>query len=452
MLLRDSVRRGPDGQRQHSSSSAIKLMKQSRYSIWWAMALFASAFVCSAATIQYAGVNLFGAEFSPQNLPGNYGSTYVYPNQAEVDYFRGKGMNIFRLPFRWERLQRTNNTALDATELSRMSSFVNATTAKGAYVILEPHNFARYYPDPNDFQGSAKGLVGSDVPYSAFSNFWNRVATVFKTNDHVFFNLCNEPANMPTEQWLTAANIAILGIRNTGATNLILVPGNGYTQAGAWFYSWYGTSNAAVMLGVVDPTNNYAYEVHQYFDDGSGTTADIRSATIGAERLGGFTQWLKDHNKKGFLGEFAVADTTIGAGIGDEAISNLLTHVKNNADVWLGWTWWAAGPMYTNYMFSLEPVGGGNRPQMAVLTNFIPSFAASGPIPAPTLESLTGNKIRFTAQSGFVYQFESSTNILGGPWINFGSPITGANQIVTNTLPVATSTQGALRVRVSRAP
>ena len=71
----------------------------------WAVACVASACCCSAATIRYAGVNLFGAEFAPQHLPGTYGSDYTYPNQTEVDYFRGKGMNIFRVPFRWERLQ-----------------------------------------------------------------------------------------------------------------------------------------------------------------------------------------------------------------------------------------------------------------------------------------------------------------------------------------------------------
>jgi len=427
-------------------------MKFSRYFVCLAVALFVSAVCCSAATIKYAGVNLFGAEFSHQNLPGTYNTHYVYPNQTEVDYFRSKGMNIFRLPFRWERLQQSANAALDAAELGRMTSFVNATTAKGAYVILEPHNFARYYPDPNDFQGSAQGLVGSAVPYSVFSNFWARVATVFRTNDHVFFNLVNEPANMPTEQWLTAANIAISGIRNAGATNLIMVPGNGYTQAGAWFYSWYGTPNADVMLGIVDPANNYCYEVHQYFDNGSGTQTNIVSATIGAERLAGFTQWLKDNNKKGFLGEFAVPNASFGSGIGDEAISNLLTHVQSNADVWLGWAWWAAGPRYTDYMFSLEPLGGADRPPMRYLTNFIPSFAASTPIPAPTLHLLAGNKFSYTAQSGFVYQPQTAPNLATVIWTNFSSAITGNNQLVTNTLPMGTGPVGFVRVRVNHAP
>src|SRR5262249_43953722 len=146
----------------------------------------------------------------------------------------GKGMNTFRMPFRWERLQQSQNAALNTTELSRMNTFVNYATSKGAYVILEPHNFQRYYPDTNNFQSSAQGLVGSSVPDSSFADFWSRVATQYKTNNHVIFNLMNEPNTMPTEQLVTSSNAAIAGIRAAGASNLILVPGNQWTGAWAW--------------------------------------------------------------------------------------------------------------------------------------------------------------------------------------------------------------------------
>ena len=37
-------------------------------------------------------------------------------------------------------------------------------------------------------------------------------------------------------------------------------------------------------------------------------------------------------------------------------------------DVWLGWAWWAAGPWWSDYMFTLEPKPDGtDRPQMAWL-------------------------------------------------------------------------------------
>ena len=47
---------------------------------------------------------------------------------------------------------------------------------------------------------------------------------------------------------------------------------------------------------IVDPANNFAYDVHQYLDsDGSGTSATIFNddPTIGVQRLTAFTNWLK---------------------------------------------------------------------------------------------------------------------------------------------------------------
>lgn len=132
---------------------------------------------------------------------------------------------------------------------------------------------------------------------------------------------------MPTEQWATAANEAIAAIRQTGAENLILVPGNAWTGAHSWNQSWYGTPNATVMLSIVDPGNNFAFETHQYLDeDSSGQSSTIISETIGQGRLVEFTDWLHANDRRGFLGEFAVANARIGESetqIADEAIDNM---------------------------------------------------------------------------------------------------------------------------------
>jgi endoglucanase len=330
----------------------------------------------TGAPLQFTGVNLSGPEFGVSNnnlnLPGTYGSNYTYPTASEVNYYVGKGMNTFRLPFRWERLQRSLNGDFDPNEISRMDTFVNAAAAKGAYTIIDPHNFERYNPAASNFQSSAQGLVGSDVPDSAFADFWSRIANRYKSNSHVIFNLMNEPNTVPESQLVTSENAAIKAIRDAGATNLILVPGNDYT--GAW--TWVGGQNNAGMLGIVDPGNNYAYDVHQYLDsNGSGTSTQIGTnqhptdPNIGATRLTTFTQWLHDHGRKAFLGEFAVANTTIGAGstqVGDEAINNMLTLMEKNSDVWLGWNWWGGGPWWGNYMFTIEP-SGTDQPVMSAL-------------------------------------------------------------------------------------
>jgi endoglucanase len=353
-------------------------------------ALIAAAAPCGAV-IHFTGVNLSGAEFGGVPRPGNlgtYGSSYTYPTSAEVTYYMGKGMNIFRLPFRWERMQPTQMGELQTTELARMDTFVNFATSHGAHVIIEPHNFQRYYPDPGNFQQSAQGLVGSAVPDAALVDFWTKLADHYKDNGRVIFNLMNEPAVVSTSQLVTTTNQVIAGIRSTGATNTLHVPGTSWTGA----HSWVSSGNATAMLNVVDPAKNMVYEAHQYFDYNSsgsadyendkinppeprdfaqiGTNANPNNINIGVQRLTAFTNWLRQHELRGFLGEFALPNKRFGSGpdlttgdpfnrsmIADETLKATLDYINANADVWEGWAWWGGGPWWNSgsYMFGLGP-------------------------------------------------------------------------------------------------
>jgi endoglucanase len=305
------------------------------------------------------GVNLAGADFGESVLPGVFGTQYTYPNQTEVDYFSAKGMNIYRLPFRWERLQRALNADFDADETSRLDGFVNATTAKGKIVILDPHNYARY---------NGKLIGSSDVPNTAFADFWRRLALRYKSNPNVVFGLVNEPHDIPTAQWVSAANAAITAIRSTGSSNTIFVPGNRWTGAWTWFsQDSDGASNADAMLSITDSGNNTVFEVHQYMDTyASGTEDPCVSATIGSERLKAFTGWLRDHDRKGFLGEFSSGKNATC----DAALEDMVRSVETNTDVWRGWTYWAAGPWWSPGT-SLEPQGNQDARQMPILQKFL---------------------------------------------------------------------------------
>jgi endoglucanase len=122
------------------------------------------------------------------------------------------------------------------------------------------------------------------------------------------------------------------------------------------------------MLNVVDPANNTVFEAHQYLDsDSSGGSSTCMSTTIGSERLAPFISWLRANKKKGFLGEFAGADNPTC----QAAIADMLQTIMASADVLVGWTWWAGGPWWGNYMFTLDPSGGQDRPQMAWLAPFL---------------------------------------------------------------------------------
>ncbi|WP_437615356.1 glycoside hydrolase family 5 protein [Sorangium sp. So ce834] len=311
------------------------------------------------------GISLAGAEFGVDafgkgNLPGTPGVHYNYPDPAfskgytSADYFIAKGMNTFRVPFRWERLQPARNQPLNAPELNRLTTTVNNLTAKGAYVVLDVHNYARY----------GTGIVGAEIPITDFAEFWGRLAVEFKGNTKVVFALMNEPHDMPTETWIEAANAAIVSIRAAGATNLILVPGNGWSGAHSFDATFYGTSNAEALLKIADPKGYVAFEVHQHLDeDSSGKSPTCVSETVGVERLQGFTAWLRKHRKKGFLGEFSGGSGAVCL----KAIANVAIYLEQNKDVYVGWTYWAAGPSWKSYFTSLEPRDGADTPQMISL-------------------------------------------------------------------------------------
>ena len=351
--------------------------------------IFSSTFARGQS--KYFGVNLACGEFG-SSLPGTYNKDYTYPTRSEVDYFVEKGMNVFRLPFKWERLQYSAYAEFNSAELSRIKNFVDYAASKDAYTILDPHNYARYYDD----------IIGTEkLPVSVFEDFWRELSSHFKDNPYVIFGLMNEPYGMETELWLADANAAINAIRATGATNLILVPGNAYTGAHSWNSNWYGTPNGTVMKDIVDPLDNFAFEVHQYLDDNSsGTSESCVNATIGSSRLINFTSWLYAHNKRGFLGEFGTSDNDNCLA----ALDDMLEYIDDNSDVWLGWTYWAAGPWWGDYMFSIEPKNGQDRPQMAILEKHISDASIASKHPQFPVE-------KYCLSQNYPNPFNGSTQI-----------------------------------------
>ena len=50
--------------------------------------------------------------------------------------------------------------------------------------------------------------------------------------------------------------------------------------------------------------------------------------------------------------------------------------MSENNDVWLGWTYWAGGAWWPeDYFTSVQPLGGQDRPQMAILEKYIKTDA-----------------------------------------------------------------------------
>ncbi|KAK7463565.1 hypothetical protein VKT23_006911 [Stygiomarasmius scandens] len=298
---------------------------------------------CSGTTkFKFFGVNQSGAEFGQTSIPGLYNKDYIWPAQSSIDYFVQQGFNFFRLPFLLERLTPPSTGitgSFDSAYFGNLTAIVNYITSKGAYVAIEPHNYMIY-------NGAQMNNANN------FQTFWKNLASHFVSNKNVIFDLMNEPHDIPATNVAQMMQAGINGVRSSGATSqLILVEGTAWT--GAW--SWTSSGNAAAFASIKDPNNNLAIEMHQYLDsDSSGTSATCVSSTIGAERIADATSWLKSTGFKGFLGE-------MGAGSNPTCISAVkgaLCSMQQAGGVWIGMSWWAAGPWWGDYFQSIEPPNG----------------------------------------------------------------------------------------------
>jgi aryl-phospho-beta-D-glucosidase BglC (GH1 family) len=316
------------------------------------------------------GINLSGAEFGGSGM--RHGYDYIYPSTKDLDFYESKGVELIRLPFKWERMQTSIGGELNEAELGRMKNFLAQAEDRGMEVIVDLHNYGRY--------GGA--VIGSAaLPTEAFADFWVKLAGELKDQGALRgYDIMNEPHGMGgASVWPTAAQAAVDAIRTVDTSTAIYVEGDGWANA----HNWSTSSNA--NLHIQDPANNIVYEAHLYFDkDKSGTYKngyDQEGAypNIGVDRAQSFLDWLDANDYKGFIGEFSVPDNdprwlTV--------LENFLTEVEARG---VDAAYWGAGPWWGDYPMALRAPDGSANPQLDVLDDYFVSESSdelAGGLPA----------------------------------------------------------------------
>ncbi|KAG9239318.1 putative endoglucanase 1 [Amylocarpus encephaloides] len=312
----------------------------------------------ASATIFYAGVAESSGEFgawSPTatqgtGLPGVFGRDYAFIDKAAVDVFVNTNkINLFRVAFLLERmcpLSTGLGATFDETHFRHFAEAVDyITKTKGAYCILDPHNYMRYNnPSQQPMTGSVIG--NSSDPTAAttaqFGAFWGELAKRFKDNEKVIFGIMNEPHDMETNLVLANNQAAVDGIRASGAKQMILAPGNSWSGGHSFTQSWagYSPSSADALVKLKDPLSNTAIDIHEYLDtDYSGSHTVC--AQPGPENLADVTAWLKANKLKAMITEFGASNSTQC----QPYLEGILKYMADNEE-YIGWTAWAAGPFW----------------------------------------------------------------------------------------------------------
>lgn len=294
------------------------------------------------------GVNIAGAEFDAKN------GRWVWPSTSNIQYYIDKGFNIFRFPFRWERLQPTLSAALDETAMAGLDTLVQFTTSRGAITVLDAHNFGRR-------EGA---IIGADpnLPIAAFADFWGQMAARYRANDQVWFNLMNEPYNVDITNTLQMQNAACAAIRRNGARSKVLFSGISYSGA----HSWLSSGNGRVFIDAHDPAGNFAFDMHQYLDSHYGGSSPDAVPGIGRSILESAYEWAKRNDLNIFLGEFATGPSPASV----SELKDLLEFMICRQDVFIGGTYWAGGGVWGKNIMSADPVDG-DKPQTLLLQHYL---------------------------------------------------------------------------------
>lgn len=324
------------------------------------------------------GVDRMGGEYSCISTGT---STFDGPvDQAAVNAMLSWNINIVRVPLNEDCWLGINGEPANGTTAAKYQqdvvNWVNLLNQNNIMVILDLHW-------ANGGTNKATGQTAMpDLDHAPA--FWTSVATTFKNNSSVIFDLFNEPfpsfngsSTTGWSCWLngsTAANtapcadvaFAVAGmqtlvntVRATGATNVLMLGGLAYSND---LSGWLANEPT-------DPQNNLAASVHIYnFNSCANTSCwDSQIAPVAA----------KVPVIAGEIGENDCASTFI---------NTLMNWFDQHSISYLAWTWSpyncsSTPSLITDYSGTPTAFGQGYKAHLATLGN---GGGAPTPTPVPT--------------------------------------------------------------------
>jgi endoglucanase len=225
--------------------------------------------------VRLIGVNICGAEWSANSYgpPGGLGGNMVLSVNSAVVTWKS---NCMRIPLNQDfwfgysdgssKSSSAQNTSYQNKYRTFIDDVVSAASSQNAYVELDLHWSG------SGSWGSSVSAKQQNMPDDHGTDFWKDVATRYKNNPAVLFNLYNEPKDDSWSIWKNGGQSGsgfhtpgfqslVNTVRTAGANNVIVVGGL------AWAYDMTGIAANALT----DPSGHgIAYEAHIYDNKGTG--------------------------------------------------------------------------------------------------------------------------------------------------------------------------------------
>lgn len=299
------------------------------------------------------GVNFAGlgnnpdvdASYTPQ-LGTHYRSILDKPGVDYISRYKPEsGKWLARIPYAAERLFAVSGQQFTFKQayLDQIKAVVEALNAAGATVLLDMHNYCRWWiktPSTpiswaqrqqrvvngvaSDAQWIPIGHALCPVDYPMLARMHRQIAEQFKDHD-VMYGLMNEPHSRGAldggvdvqGQWIANAQSLVNAVREFDTAHYITVGGCDYSTAKHW------RSGSDGLKNITDPAGKLLFEAHQYPDTNPATAGNVATHGAGGGKWdrpqpfgdsvdaearvqdwADWVQWLQENGLKGFAGEF----------------------------------------------------------------------------------------------------------------------------------------------------
>jgi endoglucanase len=231
----------------------------------------------NGAQVVLHGMDRSGTEFACVQGKGIFDG----PNdQTSIDAIKswGAAVNAVRVPLNeacWNAESYVNPAYAGTTYINAIKAYVSLLNANGLVAILDLHWTDGAYTGPSSGCSSAQATCQKPMPDAAQAiPFWTSVASTFKGNDAVVFDLFNEPyASRATggttsgwQCWENGGSCAgisyqvagmqqmVNAVRSTGASNVLMLGGEEYANDLTGWLQYKPT----------DPDNDLVASWHSY--------------------------------------------------------------------------------------------------------------------------------------------------------------------------------------------
>jgi len=239
----------------------------------------------SGQRVQLHGADHSGTEFMCVQNHGIFDGPNTTTSIREM---KKMGINAVRVPLNeacWRGDSYVKKAYAGATYRHEVQAYVNRLNANGIVAIVDLHWTDGLYPGAASACMSAQATCQKPMPDAAHAvPFWKSVASTFKGNDAVIFDLFNEPYpeqadhNIESEGWkcwlhggsdcvgipykVAGMQSMVNAVRSTGANNVLMLGG----------LEWSNDLSHWLAYEPVDPDHNLAASWHSYNFNACSTT------------------------------------------------------------------------------------------------------------------------------------------------------------------------------------